>query len=195
MSGNCSLKILTWVPSLIDKDYYSQPQETWEPKKWRNSHRSCCRSFGQNSRNRIPILLGCPRRLLPKILRKKKSYDRFFSDQVYRDSQLKIGWTEQKCIEMDKLAQQDHTYRLCKEEFKKISKTVVSHTEQIGQECTDATSIRLSSCVLTQKPSPSWIRRRSCRTNYLHSNIRRWHSSSSDSWWDWDTSKSWWSSW
>ena len=24
---------------------------------------------------------------------------------------------------------------------------------------------------------------------------RRWHSSSSDSWWNWDTSKSWWSSW
>ena len=24
---------------------------------------------------------------------------------------------------------------------------------------------------------------------------RRWHSSSSDSWWDWDTSQSWWSSW
>ena len=31
----------------------------------------------------------------------------------------KIGWTEQKCIEMDKFAQEDHTYRLSKEEFKK----------------------------------------------------------------------------
>ena len=30
-----------------------------------------------------------------------------------------IGWTEQKCIEMDELAQQDHTYPLCKEEFKR----------------------------------------------------------------------------
>ena len=30
-------------------------------------------------------------------------YDRFLRDPVFRDSQLKIGWTEQKCIEMDKL--------------------------------------------------------------------------------------------
>ena len=39
-------------------------------------------------------------------------HDRFQRDSTYRDSQLKIGWTEQKCIEMDKLAQEDHSYRL-----------------------------------------------------------------------------------
>ena len=37
----------------------------------------------------------------------------------FRESQLKIGWIEQKCIEMDELAQEDHTYRLSKEEFKR----------------------------------------------------------------------------
>ena len=36
--------------------------------------------------------------------------DRFLKDRVDRESQLKIGWTEQKCIEMDKLAQENHTY-------------------------------------------------------------------------------------
>ena len=45
-------------------------------------------------------------------------HDRGLRDQVYRESQLKIGWTEQKCIEMDKLAQEDHSIRLSKEEFK-----------------------------------------------------------------------------
>ena len=44
----------------------------------------------------------------------KKNYDgihdRFQRDPVYRDSQLKIGWTEEKCIAMDKLAQEDHSY-------------------------------------------------------------------------------------
>ena len=64
----------------------------------------------------------------------KGIHDRFLRDQVYRESQLKIGWTEKKCIEMDELAQQDHTYRLLR---------------------ADATSIRLSSCSLNQKPSPS----------------------------------------
>ena len=37
-------------------------------------------------------------------------HDRFQRYSVYRDSQLKIGWTEEKCIEMDKLAQEDHYY-------------------------------------------------------------------------------------
>ena len=37
-----------------------------------------------------------------------------------RDSQLKIGWTEQKCIEMDKLAQEDDSYRLSREDFERF---------------------------------------------------------------------------
>ena len=49
----------------------------------------------------------------------KGIHDSFLRDQVYRDSQLKIGWTEQKGIEIDELAQQDHTYRLSKKEFKR----------------------------------------------------------------------------
>ena len=49
----------------------------------------------------------------------KGIHDRFLRDQVYRESQLKIGWTVQKCMEMDELAKQDHTYRLSKEEFEK----------------------------------------------------------------------------
>ena len=48
----------------------------------------------------------------------KRIRDRFLRDQVYRESQLKIGWTKQKCIEMDELAQQDYTYSLSEEEFK-----------------------------------------------------------------------------
>ena len=39
-------------------------------------------------------------------------------------------------------------------------KTVVSHIKQTGQECTDATSIRLSSCSHNREPSPPRIRRR-----------------------------------
>ena len=38
---------------------------------------------------------------------------------TYRDSQLKIGWTDQKSIEMDMLAQEDHSYRPSREEFKR----------------------------------------------------------------------------
>ena len=56
----------------------------------------------------------------------KKNYDgihdRFQRDPAYRDSQLKIGWTEEKCITMDKLAQEDHSYRLSRDEFQRYQK-------------------------------------------------------------------------
>ena len=46
-------------------------------------------------------------------------YDRFLRDPVYRESQLAIGWTEQKCKEMNGFAQEDRTYHLSTEEFKR----------------------------------------------------------------------------
>ena len=46
-------------------------------------------------------------------------HDRFLRDSVYRESQLAIEWTEQKCKEWDELAQEDHTYRLTPEEKKR----------------------------------------------------------------------------
>ena len=45
-------------------------------------------------------------------------HDRFLRDPVHRESQLAIGWTEQKCKEWDELAKEDHTYRLAPEEKK-----------------------------------------------------------------------------
>ena len=43
-------------------------------------------------------------------------HDRFLRDPVYRESQLAIGWTEQKCKEWDELAKEDHTHRLTPED-------------------------------------------------------------------------------
>ena len=44
----------------------------------------------------------------------KKDFDGIHDDvqrdPVYRDSQLNIGLTEEECIEMEKLAQEDHSY-------------------------------------------------------------------------------------
>ena len=45
-------------------------------------------------------------------------HDRFLRNPVYRESQLAIGWTEQKCKEMDEFAKEDHTYHLTPEEKK-----------------------------------------------------------------------------
>ena len=35
-------------------------------------------------------------------------HDRFLRDPVYRESQLAIRWSEQKCKEWDALAKEDH---------------------------------------------------------------------------------------
>ena len=54
-------------------------------------------------------------------------HDRFQRDSTYRDSQLKIGWTEEKCIEMDKLVQENHYHSPLPEEFERYKKNGISH--------------------------------------------------------------------
>ena len=44
-------------------------------------------------------------------------HDRYLRDPASRESQLPIGWTEQKCKEVDELAKEDHTYELTPEEY------------------------------------------------------------------------------
>ena len=46
-------------------------------------------------------------------------HDRFQKDLRYRDAELKADRTEEKCIEMDELAQKDFTYRPSTEEFER----------------------------------------------------------------------------
>ena len=46
-------------------------------------------------------------------------HDRFLRDPVHLESQLTIGWTEQKCKEMDELAKEDRTYHLTPEEYRR----------------------------------------------------------------------------
>ena len=43
-------------------------------------------------------------------------HDRFLRDPVYRESQLAIGWTEQRWKELDELAKEDLSFRLTPEE-------------------------------------------------------------------------------
>ena len=42
-------------------------------------------------------------------------------DPQYRQSQEEHGWDEAKCEEMDKLAQEDHSYTLTRSEFLRLS--------------------------------------------------------------------------
>ena len=124
----------------------------------------------------------------------KGIHDRFLRDQVRRESQLKIGWTEQKCIEMDKLAQEDHTYRLSKEEFKRYQGQWCLTLNKSGKNA----PMRLRSDFRAAVTIKNRLHRESGEERaetISHQQYRRCHpSSSSDSWWNQDTSKRWWSS-
>ena len=48
------------------------------------------------------------------------NHGRFQPDSTYRDSQLIIGWIEEKCIAMDKLAQENHSHCPSSEEYEKF---------------------------------------------------------------------------
>ena len=56
-------------------------------------------------------------------------HDRFQKDPVFRESLLSIDRTEEVCIQMDKDAQKDFTFRMTQEEWRKMSKF---DTKRIG---------------------------------------------------------------
>ena len=121
-------------------------------------------------------------------------HDRFLRDQVYRESQLAIGWTEPKCIEMDELAKQDHSYRLSREEFKRYQGQWYLLLNKSGKNA----PMRLRSDFRAAVSLKNRLHREAGEERaepFPFQQYQRWHpSSSSDSWWNWDTSKSWWNS-
>ena len=113
----------------------------------------------------------------------KGIHDRFLRDQVFRESQLAIGWTEQKCKEMDELAKENHTYHLSLEEFKiyqgqwylTLNKSGKNGPMRLRPDFRAAVSIknrlhRESGEQVAEPISPG--------------HNRRWHPSSRTSWWD-----------
>ena len=57
---------------------------------------------------------------LAKKCRKKKYdsiHDRYIRDKAFRKAMIEIGRTEQMIVEMDKLPNEDHSYKASKEEI------------------------------------------------------------------------------
>ena len=121
-------------------------------------------------------------------------HDRFQRDSVYRDSQLTVGWTEEKCIEMDKVAQENHSYCPSCEEYERYKKNWYTSLNKSGRNA--PTKLRSDFReVLTsmhrdnresgeERPEPTPLYQ-----------DQRWHSSSSScstSRWQWN--ENWWSS-
>ena len=121
-------------------------------------------------------------------------HDRFQRDSTFRVSQLRIGWTEEKCIEMDKLAQENNSYCLSSEEFERyrrngyitLNKSGRNALMKLRSDFREAVTImnRLHRESGEERPEPIPFHQ-----------YQRWHSSSSSSstsWWQWN--ENWWSS-
>ena len=63
----------------------------------------------------------------------KGIHDRFQRDSTYRDSPLKIGWTEEKGIAMVKLAQEKHSYCPSSEEYERYRKHWYISMNKLGK--------------------------------------------------------------
>ena len=124
----------------------------------------------------------------------KGIHDRFQKDLRYRDAQLKAGRTEEKCIEMDELAQKDFTYRPSTEKFESYKKTWSISLNTSGRNAPMNLRSDFSEAVTKmhrlhresgeERPAPIPF----CQ-------YQKWHSSSSSSstsWWQWNDH--WWSS-
>ena len=118
-------------------------------------------------------------------------HDRFQLDPIYRDSQLKIGWTEEKCIAMNKLAQEDHSYRLSYEEYERYQKHWYLTLNKSGKNA----PMRLQSDFRTAVTFMNRLHRESGEDRpepISFQQYQRWHpSASSSSWRQWV--ENWWS--
>ena len=122
----------------------------------------------------------------------KGIHDRFQRDSTYRDSQLKTGWAEEKCIEMDKLAQENHSYchplsssRVKKNWYISLNKSGRNAPMKLRSGFREALTNmhRLHRESGEERLEPSLLYQ-----------FQSWHSSSSScstSWWQWN--EHWWS--
>ena len=119
----------------------------------------------------------------------KGIHDRFQKDLRYRDSQLKIGWTEDKCIEIDELAQKDFTYRPSTEEFERYKKNWYISLNRSAENAPMKLRSDFPNSSHNCEPSPPQNLEKSDLNQFLFVKHQRWHSSSSSSstsWWQWN---------
>ena len=110
-------------------------------------------------------------------------HDRFLRDPVYRESQLAIGWTEQKCKVWSELAQEDHIYRFTPEEKDRYQAQWYLTLNKAGKNgC-----MKLRSDFRAPVSLENRLHRESGEQveELIHpEQYSRWHPSSSKSWWD-----------
>ena len=121
-------------------------------------------------------------------------HDRFQNDSIFRESQLSIDRTEEVCIQMDKDAQKDFTYRMTEGEYFRYKKNwwiSLNKSGKIGP-MRDRSDFNEALTKMHRLHRESGEERLAPIPFYQY---QRWHPSSSSSstlWWQWNDS--WWSS-
>ena len=105
----------------------------------------------------------------------------------------KIGWTEEKCIAMDTLTQEDHSYCPSSEEHERCKKNWFVSLNKSGRHASMKlrSDFREAVTIMNRLHRESGEERPEPIPFYQH---QRWHSSSSSSstsWWQWN--EIWWS--
>ena len=102
---------------------------------------------------------------------------------VYRESQLAIGWTEHKCKKLDELAKEDLTYRLTPDEKKRYQGQWYLTLNKAGKNGPMKLRSDFRAAVL-MKNRPHHESGGQVEEPIHPDQYRRWHPSSSTSWWD-----------
>ena len=89
-------------------------------------------------------------------------HDRFQNDSTFRESLLSNDRHEEVCIQMDKDAQKDFTYRMTEDEYFRYKKELVDLSQYIWKNWTDERSFRL------QRQLTAVCNRRVCEQHTSH---------------------------
>ena len=109
-------------------------------------------------------------------------HDGFPRDPIYRESQLAIGWTQQKCKEMDELAKENHAYCLTAEEKRRYQNQwyfTLNKPGKNGPMNLDQIFELLSKLKIVYTTNQG-----NKLKSFHRDQQRRCHSSSSTSWWE-----------
>ena len=110
-------------------------------------------------------------------------HDRLLRDPVYRESQLAIGWTEQKCKEWDELAKRRLYMSIYSRGKKRYQGQWYLTLNKAGKNGHMKLRSDFRAAVLMKNRLHNELGEQV--EERLHPNQqRRWHSSSSTSWWD-----------
>ena len=109
-------------------------------------------------------------------------HDRFIRDEKFRKNMIELGRSEEICLEMDKLANEDHTHHITPDEIRVYRNNWWIRSNFVGS---DTMPVRHRADFKEALSTLRLLKNEEDQAYY-----RNWWQSSSSSWWNWQDS--WW---